>query len=378
MKNAPRSVLLVPPLSAYGDGPSMSLYWRNVSESITALDRASFSIRAITPPLSWRESKARRRICQRVVMPFMVRQAITQERQAGRRPVVHVLDQHYAHLLPRDGTGTITCHDLNILVSPERGLLKTEERNRLRRITRAGTIHAISQNTARDIEHFFPEVASRVVVNYYGINPVFCPRPIAPDLPHLAKLHAANGAFFVLHVGSNLERKNIPVLLKGFAEAKARLAGRQVKLIKVGNDLRTDGFGAMIEELGIADEVIHLGALDVSQLVDVYNACHVLAFPSLYEGFGRPVAEAQACGLPCILAKTSSLPEVGGIAALYHPADGAEALARHIADVATNHDLRQRLMAAGLENVKRFTWRRHAELLAASYLGCDQRTPIVA
>lgn len=378
MKKTPRSVLLVPPLSAYGDGPSMSLYWHNVSECLAALGRVGFSVRAITPPLSWRESKARRRICLRVVMPLMVRQAIAQERRAGRSPVVHVLDQHYAHLLPRDSGGTITCHDLNILVSPERGLLKSEERNRLRRITRAGAIHAISQNTARDIEHFFPEVAARVVVNYYGINPVFCPRPVAPDLPHLAKLLAANGAFLVLHVGSNLERKNIPVLLKGFAEAKAQLVDRRIKLIKVGNDLRTDGFGAMLEGLGIADDVIHLGALDTSQLVDVYNACQVLAFPSRYEGFGRPVAEAQACGLPCILARTSSLPEVGGIAALYHPADGAEELARHIADVATNNDLRQRLIAAGLENVKRFTWRRHAELLAASYLGCNQLTSSVA
>jgi len=368
VRNAPCSVLLVPPLSAHGGVTSMTLYWHNVSESLDALGDPRFSVRAITPAPSLRKSRLSRRVCQRVLLPVLVRRAVALERRRGRRPAVHVLDQHYAHLLPRAGGNVLTCHDLDVLVSPQRGLWRGEERARTRCLVRAGIIHAISLNTALDVARLFPAAATRVIVNYYGLDPLFCHRPAAPAAPHLERLRNAGKAFFVLHVGSNVDRKNIPVLLEGFARAKAQSPGLRLKLVKVGDDLRTDGFGAMIQALGLADDLVHLGFLDPARLVDVYNSCHVFVLPSRYEGFGRPAAEAQACGLPCILAQTSSLPEVGGEAALYHPAASPEILAQCIIKVATDPGLRDRLCAAGKENVKRFTWRRHAELLAASYL----------
>lgn len=370
MSERPLSVLLVPPLSAYGAIPSMTLYLKNLSEGFAAFNGtgAGCAVKIICPPAKWRASSVHRRFCQRIVLPKLIRQELARESRAGRSPRLHVLDPHYAHLLPRNGSGAVTCHDLDALVSPSRGLAKAEERWRLRQIARAGTIHAISGNTARDIARFFPSKSPAVIVNYYGLAPEFLRRATSADAPHLAKLRAAPDSIFVLHVGSNIERKNIPTLLHGFASAKARLRGRRLKLVKVGDALERDGFGPLLNELKIADDLIHLGSLGIEALVDVYNTCSIFAFPSRYEGFGRPVIEAQACGLPCVLADSSSLPEVGGAAALYHPTEDAIKQADCIVELVENRALRERTIADGIANASRFTWRRHVETILRAFV----------
>lgn len=364
MIERPTSVLLVPPLSAYGGVPSMTLYWQNLGDALAALgDRGSFTYKVICPEPEWRHAGVRRKICLRVVLPRLVRRRMAEEVAAGRTPAVHVLDPHYSHLLPPDGRGSITCHDLDALIVPGKGFAKAEERWRLRQLVRAGAIHAISGNTARDIAKYFPSKSAQVVVNHYGLAPEFRRRAANPAAPHLAKLRETAGSILVLHVGSNIERKNIPTLLRGFAQAKSRLPRRRLKLVKVGDAFAKDGFTALIDELGIANDIIHLGSLGVNDLVDVYNACTLFAFPSRYEGFGRPVIEAQACGLPCVLADSSSLPEVGGDAALYHPIEDAAKMAAHLVQLVENESLRQSLINAGIANAGKFTWRRHTETI---------------
>lgn len=365
MSHRPLSVLLVPPLSAYGRIASMTLYLKNLGDAFAALGEQStdFTCKVISAPPQWRDSTVRRRICQRVLLPKLIRQETARESALGRNSRLHILDPHYAHLLPKNGRGSVTCHDLDALVSPGSGIAKAEERWRLRQIVRARTIHAISGNTARDIARFFPAKASAVVTNYYGLAPEFRRRTVDPAAPHLAKLRAAANSILVLHVGSNIERKNIPTLLHGFALAKGRLTGRRLKLVKVGDALDRDGFRPLLADLRIADDLIHLGSLGIEPLVDVYNSCTIFTFPSRYEGFGRPVIEAQACGLPCVLADSSSLPEVGGTAALYHPTEDAAKLADRIVDLVENNRLRERCITTGIANAMQFTWRRHAETI---------------
>ena len=371
------TLLLVPPLSAYGGVPSMTLYWQNLREAVAALPGMDLRLRPVSPPPAWLGRGWRRRLGQRIVLPALLRRAVREEAAAGRRTTVHVLDPHYSHLLPRRG-GIVTCHDLDALIAPLSGVGKWEERQRLGAMIRAGAVHAISGNTARDVARFFPGLRSRVVVNYYGLAPEFRVRPAAADALHLGPLRAEPGALFVLHVGSNIERKNIPVLLRGFALAQARLPGRPLRLVKVGDDLNADGFAAQLGELGLGPEIIQLGSLGVSALVDVYNSCHIFAFPSRYEGFGRPVAEAQACGLPCVLADSSSLPEVGGPTARYHRTDDPEGLAAHVVELAGNPALRERLRDEGVANARRFTWRRHAQLLVESVASLRASHPVAA
>lgn len=345
----------------------MTLYRQNVEDAFARLQETRSDLRyeMLVPPAKWRTSRLRRRFCQRVIMPRLIDAAIRRRAGAGERPVVHVLDPHYAHLLSTTVPSTITCHDLDALITRSRGIAKMEERNRLAALPRARAIHAISGHTARDVVKFFPEAAGQVVINYYGLAPEFRRRAVARS-PLVDRLRQLAPAALVLHVGTNIERKNIPVLLEGFARAKALLPERGLKLVKAGPDPRADGFSDLIAQLGIQDDLVLLGALGTADLVDVYNLCSVFAFPSRYEGFGRPVIEAQACGLPCVLAKTSSLPEVGGNAALYHAADDSAGLANHLVALLRDTALRQKCAAAGLSNVRRFTWSAHVELIAMS------------
>jgi glycosyltransferase involved in cell wall biosynthesis len=114
------------------------------------------------------------------------------------------------------------------------------------------------------------------------------------------------------------------------------------------------------------------------QVAAVCNLAHALSFPSLYEGFGRPTLEAQACGLPCVLADASCMKEVGGEGALYHAGLAHEELAARLMDVLRNQDLRQRLVSHGFENVKRFTWEAHVRKLTAVYEKISQARDAVS
>ena len=107
----------------------------------------------------------------------------------------------------------------------------------------------------------------------------------------------------------------------------------------------------------------NLGFLHEDRLTALYNLCDVLAFPSLYEGFGMPVAEAQACGLPCVISNASSLPEIGGEGALYHDPLDAQALADQLQRVYEDKELRASLRAKGFANAQRFDWDRHVDTL---------------
>jgi glycosyltransferase involved in cell wall biosynthesis len=102
--------------------------------------------------------------------------------------------------------------------------------------------------------------------------------------------------------------------------------------------------------------VIHLDYLNAADLAAVYKQAEVFVFPSIYEGFGFPLLEAMAHGVPVIAARSSSLPEVGGDAALYFDPSDADALAAQLSRVLNDSTLRDQLIARGRERVEQFPW----------------------
>jgi glycosyltransferase involved in cell wall biosynthesis len=161
----------------------------------------------------------------------------------------------------------------------------------------------------------------------------------------------------LLFVGALDARKDPAGLLRAWQVSRA--AGADTELVLAGSaSLQTPG------GMGLARQ---LGYLDHSALVDVYSAATCLVFPSRYEGFGLPVLEAMACGCPVVAYDNSSLPEVGGEAAMLVTDGDAEALGRAASDIALSKDLAARLRSKGLAWAAKFSWNSAARATVGAY-----------
>jgi glycosyltransferase involved in cell wall biosynthesis len=122
-----------------------------------------------------------------------------------------------------------------------------------------------------------------------------------------------------------------------------------------------------IESLGLADHVKLLGRVSDADLPKWYSACAVMAYPSLYEGFGLPPLEAMACGAPVVTSNVTSLPEVIGDAGIMVEPTNTQALAGALNRVLRDDALRAGMRAKSLTRAAQFTWTRTAELTLESY-----------
>jgi glycosyltransferase involved in cell wall biosynthesis len=128
-----------------------------------------------------------------------------------------------------------------------------------------------------------------------------------------------------------------------------------------------DDIFAEVKRLKLEASVLFPGFVQDDDLPALYSAAELLAYPSLYEGFGLPVLEAMACGTPVVTSTTSSLPEVGGEAALLVEPTDMEAIAHALSRLLGDTDLRQMLIAKGFEQARRFTWQGAALQLIEIY-----------
>ena len=264
----------------------------------------------------------------------------------------------------------ITIHDLAFLRFPE---LLTEESRRYygqvrQAVESADGVIAVSESTRRDVVELLGVPAECIDVIYHATDERF--RPLADvqaarqfceeyDLPET----------FVLWVGTLEPRKNLETLLRALAILRDRGKEINPRLVVAGaKGWLYESTVKLVEELGLSHDVIFFGPASVADLLLLYNAAWLFVFPSLYEGFGFPPLEALACGTPVICARTSSLPEVLGRAALFldDPMD-AEALAEAIQRLAEDEELREELKQRGLEQAAKFNWKSTAEQTLAVY-----------
>ncbi|MDD5622984.1 MAG: glycosyltransferase family 1 protein [Actinomycetota bacterium] len=159
---------------------------------------------------------------------------------------------------------------------------------------------------------------------------------------------------YILFVGGLTPLKNFSNILKALKIIKKEFP---IKLVVVGfNRWKYDKDMELIEKLKLENDIMMLGFIPDDDLPYLYNSAELFIFPSLYEGFGMPVLEAQACGCPVVSSKTECIEEISKRSALLvNPYDHKE-IAQAILDILNNEDLRDKLVAAGLENIKRFNW----------------------
>jgi glycosyltransferase involved in cell wall biosynthesis len=216
---------------------------------------------------------------------------------------------------------------------------------------------ADSESTRRDITQSYGIAPDKVRVIYPGYDPDTYSAN-GSDRP----LRSVEGSY-LLYVGNLLPHKNLLSLLDALAILRRRYRARLI--------IRGDGQPAYaravrerVETLGLGDLVSFQGYAAEGALRDLYAGAVCLVLPSLREGFGLPVLEAMACGTPVITSSSSSLPEVGGDAALrvdpHDAIDLADAMYRVLTDAHLREDLRER----GLKWVRAFSWRRTAEQIS--------------
>ncbi|HEV2500464.1 MAG TPA: glycosyltransferase family 1 protein [Terriglobia bacterium] len=161
---------------------------------------------------------------------------------------------------------------------------------------------------------------------------------------------------YVLYVGTLEERKNLPNLIQGFALMR-RQKGVPHRLIlagKPGKDF--ERIQAAIEASDCKASIEITGYVSQERVIQLYRAANLFIMPSLYEGFGLPVLEAMATGIPVVCSRAASLPEVGGDAAEYFDPLSPQEIAAALAKVLGSESLRAEMRRKGLERAKLFSW----------------------
>jgi len=273
--------------------------------------------------------------------------------------IVHLPNQNFARFaIFRKNPYIITVHDLVRFYhrfDPETITEKILLRLDIMGIKRASHIIATSQHTKNDLIKYMKIPGDKITVIYNGIDQsIFKPYDVKPRL--LDKP-------YVLYVGSERTRKNLGRLFEAFAMLKKEFP--DLKLLKVGPVGRYDKYRRNSERkltnLGITRDVAFIDYVSEPDLASYYCSAMLLAYPSLYEGFGLPPLEAMACSCPVVASNTSSLPEVIGEAGIMVNPYDTDSLAQAMREVLTNSKLRDDMVRKGLEQVKKFSWERAAE-----------------
>ncbi len=171
---------------------------------------------------------------------------------------------------------------------------------------------------------------------------------------------------FVLYVGRINPRKNLLRLMEAFSILRQK--GISQKLVIVGKqDLLAKQVIQKVKDLALGDAVIFTGYVDWDDVPVFYNAADVFVFPSICEGFGLPVVEAMACGIPVVTSYGSCLEEVAGGAAVLADPYSVDSIANAINAVLSHQDLRASLREKGLKRVKDFNAARNVQDIIAVY-----------
>ncbi len=265
-----------------------------------------------------------------------------------------------AHVLPlvHPRRSLVTVHDLGYRYFPQahprfqRVYLDLSTRWNVRA---AAHILADSETTRNDLVQIYGTPPAKVTVAYPGYDESLTPVRDPAVLAAVRERYGIPGEYF-LYLGTLQPRKNLSRLVRAFSflptQATLVLAGRW--------GWRTDDLFVLIHRLGLEGCVLCPGYVRPEDRAPLLSGALAFVFPSLYEGFGLPILEAQACGCPVICSNTSSLPEVAGDTALQVSPEDVIGLSDAMALLEYDPDLRRELAERGFANLRRFSWERCA------------------
>ena len=287
-----------------------------------------------------------------------------------RIDVFHGMDHVGIPFVGGTGKYVVTVHDVIPLILPHTFTPRHRAivRLALARVRRkADLIIVPSQAVERDVVERLGVREDRVAIVAHGCEPRFQPTADGPAQRAAAARYGLPPRY-VLAVGTLEPRKNLITLLRAYARLRAAAGDRPPGLVLAGARGWLDSpIYQTVRSLGL-DEVVRVpGFIDDDDLPAVYRGAEMLAFPSLREGFGLPLLEAMACGVPVVASNTSALPEVAGDAALLVDPHDVDALAAAIGRVLRDEALRRRLRLAGIARAGQFSWEKAARQTLDAY-----------
>lgn len=231
-------------------------------------------------------------------------------------------------------------------------------------------IVTVSENARAQIARVFGMPAGEIDVVSEGADPIFQPNGMALDESAAVRARyglPASGAL-LLYVGGLSPHKNIDGLLRAVAALPPSASPWHLAIVgDVANDTFltcSEALQAQAREPGLAGHVTFTGFVPDEQLAALYRASTVLVLPSFSEGFGLPVLEAMACGVPVAVSNRFSLPEIVGDAGVLFDPDSTPDITQALSRVLGDAELRAAMRARGLERADAYSWRRGAERMA--------------
>ena len=263
-------------------------------------------------------------------------------------------------LPPRLPPTVVTVHDLGYHALP--GSHTFRQRQYLAWSTRWSTsaatlVIAVSQATAADVLRHYVRDPNKIRVIHEAAGAWEAPTPeevnAVKEVYHLRRRYA-------LYVGTIQPRKNVARLIEAYTMLADEDSITWDLVVAGGAGWLSEPIFDLVRTSRFADRIHLTGYIPEDHLAPLLAGASFFCYPSLFEGFGLPVLEAQTAGVPVLTTYSSSLPEVAGDAAILVDPTDVDAIAAAMLELSRDEELRQKLIAAGYENVKRFSWEKAA------------------
>lgn len=287
------------------------------------------------------------------------------ERSIGSFDVYHATNYVFTHTVKR-ARRVVTIHDMTLMLFPEwhpRARVNSMVQEIERSLHVADHILADSTATKDDIVKQLGIRADRITVVPLAADGSFKPMPAA-DARKVLSNWGLEPHSYLLFMGTIEPRKNLLRLLQA-----AELAGSRIgRLVIAGaNGWGSDEVASRIQSLQRVGRLTYLGYVPDDARPALINGARAFVYPSLYEGFGLPVLESMACGVPVLASSVSSLPEVVGDAGMMVDPQDVDAISAGMARLWQDQALRRDLAAKGLERARSFSWERTASQTFSVY-----------
>jgi len=318
-----------------------------------------------------------RRIIRRIPLAYRTRQALHDLRLLQQR---HQYRHHLYHepnfiLKSHPGPCVATIHDLSFIHYPQH---HPAERvawmrgNLHKTLDRADKLITVSNVVRQELINDLGVDAEKIQTTYLGVDPAFHPRMPAETQGLMDKYQLQHGGY-VLFVGTLEPRKGVDLLLDAWVSLPQAIR-QNYKLVLAGaSGWRNTELLERIQRLEAHGEICWLRYIPMDELPLLYSGAAVFTFPSIYEGFGLPVLEAMASGIPVVCTAGTSMAEFAAQAPLLFERGISEEFREQLQLLLENESLRRRHATLGLERASHFSWHRFAQETLAVYRTIHKR-----